>query len=175
MQPSANSSNAPFNANFFPQHVLLLTVGENMIPMGYWTVISKDPFRFLICMQVGNHSLHLLRQYQEAAVHFMPWSDRERVVRAGYISGRDKNKAKELGFNLLPASKLKHTRLVEGAEITYETTLFRELTELASREFVPFVLDVVATHGKKRPQQKSPIIYLSHKDFATLGERWRYR
>lgn len=167
-------SNAPFNANFFPQHVLLLTVGENMIPMGYWTVISKEPFRFLICMQVGNYTLQLLRQYREAAVHFMPWRVREKVVRAGYISGRDHNKAEALGFTLLPAAKLQHTRLVEGAEITYETILYRELTELVSREFVPFVLDVVAAHGKKRPQQKEPILYLSHKDFATLGERWRY-
>ncbi len=175
MFPLNNSpANAPFNANFFPQHVMLLTVAENMIPMGYWTVLSKEPFRFLICMQVGNYTLQLLRQYQEAAVHFMPWSERERVVRAGYISGRDQNKAQALGFTLRPATKLQHTKLVEGAEAVYETAVLRELTELASREFVPFVLDVVATHGKKRPQQKSPILYLSHKDFATLGETWRY-
>ncbi|MCA9973554.1 MAG: flavin reductase [Anaerolineales bacterium] len=175
MQNNAAAETAAFNANFFPQHVALVTIGENMLPMGYWTVISKDPFRFLICMQVGNHSLQLLRELGEAAVHFMPWAERERVVRAGYISGREGSKAERLNWALQPATKLRHTKLVAGAEAVYETTLFRELTELASREFVPFVLDVVATHGTRRPQQKEPIIYLSHKDFATLGERWRYR
>ncbi|MBE2200420.1 MAG: flavin reductase [Anaerolinea sp.] len=166
---------APFNAGFFPQHVALVSIGNNMLPMGYWTVISKEPFRFLICMGVGNYSLQLLRELGEAAVHFMPWSQREQVVRAGYISGREGDKAKRLGFTWLPANQLQQTKLIAGAETIYETTVFRELTELASREFVPFVLDVVAIHGISRPQQKSPIIYLSHKDFATLGERWRYR
>ena len=165
---------APFNARFFPQHVLLLTTGDNLMPMGYWTVISKDPFRFLICMGVGNHSLGLLRSTGEAALHFMPWSARERVVRAGYLSGREVNKAEKLGFELLPAEKLQHTRLVAGADVVYETVVHSELPDL-SREFVPFVLNVVAAQGKVRPQKRQPILYLSLEDFATLGETWQYK
>jgi flavin reductase (DIM6/NTAB) family NADH-FMN oxidoreductase RutF len=165
---------APFNARFFPQHILLLTVGDNMMPMGYWTVISKSPFRFLICMGVGNHSLTLLKKYQEAALHFMPWADREQVVRAGYISGRDCNKAEELGFVLRPAEMLEHTRLIEGAEIVYETVVHQELPKL-STEFVLYVMDVVATQGKKRPLQRQPLFYFSGDDFATAGEKWRYQ
>ena len=61
-----NQQSAPFDAKFFPQHVMMLTVGENMMPMGYWTVISKEPFRFLICMQLGNYTLDLLREYQRS-------------------------------------------------------------------------------------------------------------
>jgi flavin reductase (DIM6/NTAB) family NADH-FMN oxidoreductase RutF len=165
---------APFNARFFPQHVLLLTVQENMIPMGYWTVISKEPFRFLICMQLGNHSLELLRRYREAALHFMPWEMRQQVVRAGYISGREGPKADRLNFTLKPAEKLQYTQLVAGADAIYETVVHSELDGL-STEFALFVLDVVATHGAISPQRREPILYLSHKDFATLGERWRYR
>ncbi len=122
---------ARFDTRFFPQHVLLLTIGENLMPMGYWPVISKDPFRFLICMGVGNHSLLLLKKYKEAALHFMPWSRREQVVRAGYLSGRDVKKADVLGFNLLPAEKLQHTRLVEGADSVFETVVYRELPNLS--------------------------------------------
>lgn len=58
---------AAFNTKFFPQHLALLATGENFMPMGYWTVISKDPFRFLICMQLGNFSLELIRRNKEAA------------------------------------------------------------------------------------------------------------
>ena len=174
MQPDAEPQNAPFDTRFFPQHVTLLTVGENMMPMGYWTVISKDPFRFLICMQLGNHSLILLKKYKEAALHFLPWSERQRVVRAGYLSGRDGNKAEKLGFALFPAEQLEHTKLVEGADSIYETTVLTELKDLSS-QFALFVLDVVATHGTCLPTDREPIMYLSEKDFAALGENWRYR
>ncbi|MFN2221792.1 MAG: flavin reductase [Candidatus Promineifilaceae bacterium] len=142
-----------------------------MMPMGYWTVVSKDPFRFLISMGVGNHSLSLLKKYQEAALHFMPWSDRHRVVRAGWLSGRDVNKAQELGFQLLPAKKLEHTSLIDGADTIFELKVFKELPDL-SREFVPYVMDVVAIHGTRH---RDPILFLSRKDFATLGEQWKYQ
>ena len=112
----ATPDTAPFNTKFFPQHVLLLSTGSNMMPMGYWTVISKEPFRFLVCMQLGNYSLGFLRKHREAALHFFPWSEREVVVKAGYISGRDGSKADRLGFHLLPAEVLTHTKLVEGRQ-----------------------------------------------------------
>ena len=44
-----------------------------------------------------------------------------------------------------------------------------------SGEFALFVLDVVATHGTMRPMQRAPIFFLSLKDFATLGEKWKAR
>jgi flavin reductase (DIM6/NTAB) family NADH-FMN oxidoreductase RutF len=168
------SETAPFNAKFFPQQVLLLTVRENMMPMGYWTVISKEPFRFLICMQLGNYTLELLRESGEAAIHFMPWSERERVAKAGHISGRDGPKAPRVGYNLIPAEKLQHTKLVEGADLVYETVVLQELEGL-SHEFALFVLDVIAIHGDIGPMRRNPILYLSQKDFATLGDKYRYR
>ena len=101
----------------------------------------------MISMQLGNHSLTLLRKYQEAAIHFIPWRERERVVRAGHMSGDFTNKAERLEFNLLPADKLQHTKLVEGADIIFETVVLKELQGI-SHEFAPFVLDVVALHGQ---------------------------
>lgn len=164
---------APFSAAFFPQHIILVTVADNLLPMGYWTVISKDPFRVLICMGVGNYSLGLLKKYKEAALHFMPWSARQQVVAAGYLSGRNVSKAEQLGFSLKPAEKLKHTRLVEGADTIFETVLFMELANI-SREFVPCVMDVVATHGNLPPTKRQPIFYLSQEDFTTCTETWQY-
>ena len=131
MLPGKGAQTAKFDTRFFPQHLLLLSVGENLMPMGYWTVVSKDPFRFLICMGVGNHSLLLLKKYKEAALHFMPWICREQVARAGYLSGREVKKAEALGLNLLPAEKLQHTRLVDGADCVFETVVFMELFNLS--------------------------------------------
>ncbi|MCS7011036.1 MAG: flavin reductase [Anaerolineales bacterium] len=171
MYPS--NPTAPFHTGFFPQHITLVSVGENFLPIGYWTVISKNPFRFLLCMGVGNYSLMLLKKYKEAALHFMPWNERERVARAGHLSGRDVNKAETLGYTLRPAEKLKHTKLIEGADLIFETVVLRELIGL-STEFLPFVLDVVAVHGNLKPQERQPILFLSDEDFATLGEKWVY-
>ena len=167
------SDTAPFNSRYYPLHLALLSVGENIMPMGNWTIISKDPFRFLILMGVGNHSLTLIKKYKEAALHFMPWKERTRVVKAGHISGRNRNKAEELGFTLSQAEKLRHTKIVIGADSIYEMTVRLELFNL-SREFIPFVMDVVATHGSTKPTEHEPILYLSLDDFATLGERWEY-
>lgn len=167
------SSNAPFNAKFFPQQVVLLAVGDNIMPMGYWTVISKDPFRFLICLERSNHSLKLLREFGEAALHFMPWDERQKVVKAGYISGKDTDKNEKLGFERFPAEVLSHTQLVRGAEVVYEATVHQELEGL-SGQFDIFVLDVVYAHEGLDPTKRSPIMYLSQKDFATLGERWKF-
>jgi flavin reductase (DIM6/NTAB) family NADH-FMN oxidoreductase RutF len=168
-QPSA-----PFNANFFPQQVLLLSVDENMMPMGYWTVISKEPFRFLICVQLGNYSLGLIREYGEVALHFMPWSERERVAKAGHVSGRDGPKAPRVGFDMILAQKLAHTKLVAGADLVYECLVLQEVEGL-SHEFAMFVLDVIDTSGRVSPMRRDPILYLSQKDFARLGEKYRYR
>jgi flavin reductase (DIM6/NTAB) family NADH-FMN oxidoreductase RutF len=165
---------APFEARFFPLHIALLTVGENLMPLGYWTVISKNPFRFLISMGVGNHTLTLLKKYKEAALHFMPWEARERVLRAGYLSGRAVNKAEKLGFVLLPAQVLQHTRIVQGADSIFETRVHMELMNL-SREFVPFVLDVVHVHGTQPPIDHQPILFYGQEDFAAVGERWEYQ
>lgn len=163
---------APFNTKFFPQHIMLVSVGENILPMGYWTVISKNPFRFLVCMQLGNYSLGLIRKYNEAALHFFPWKDRARVVKSGHISGRDGSKTERLGFQLIPAQKLSQTKLVEGFDSAYETVVYQELAGL-SAEFAIFILDVVATHGNVNPLMREPIFFMSLKDFATVGEKWK--
>ena len=164
----------PYNTQYFPLHLAFLTVGENMMPIAHWMVVSKEPFRFLIAMQLGNHSLTLLRKHQEAAIHFMPWSDRERVVRAGYMGGNFTNKAERLGYKLLPAEKLQTTKLVEGADCIFETVVLKELPGI-SHEFAPFVLEVVAFHGEVDAAERQPILFLKEYHFATTDEQWRFR
>ena len=164
----------PYNTQYFPLHLAFLTVGENLMPISHWMVISKDPFRFLIAMQLGNHSLTLLRKHQEAALHFMPWSDRERVVRAGYMSGNFTNKAERLGYTLVAAEKLQATRLIEGADAVFETVVFQELPGI-SHEFAPFVLNVVAFHGQVDAAERQPILFMKEYHFATTDEKWRFR
>jgi len=142
-----------------------------MTPMDYWTVVSKEPFRFLISMGVGNHSLGLLQKYKEAELHFMPWSEWEKVVRAGWTSGRDTDKAERLRFTLRPAERLQHTKVIEGANTVFELTVYKELPDI-SRELLPHVMDVVSVHSARH---SDPILFLTRKDFASLGDKWRFQ
>ena len=174
MTNQATNHSVPYNTQYFPLHLAFLTVGENMMPIAHWMVISKEPFRFLIAMQLGNHSLTLLRKHQEAALHFMPWKDRERVVRAGYMSGDFTNKAERLGFTLVEAEKLKTTRLIEGADAVFETVVNQEIPGI-SREFAPFVLDVVAFHGQVDAAERQPILFMKEYHFSTTDENWRFQ
>lgn len=111
----------------------------------------------------------LVRKYLGAALHFMPWSDPERVVRAGYLSGSFTNKTERLGYKLLSADKLQYTKLVEGADITLEKVVLKELQDI-SHEFAPFTLDVAAVHEQVEAPEKQPNLFMKECEFATIGE-----
>lgn len=159
-----------YDSSFYPMHLALLAVRDNLMPIAWWTPISREPFRVLLAMDRRNWSLDLLRETREAALHFMPFRDWERVVRAGYASGRRTDKAARLGFDLEPAHALATTRVVAGAEAVFELAVTSELAEPAG-DHVPFVCDVVHVRGKERKSEATPILFLGFRDFATLGER----
>jgi flavin reductase (DIM6/NTAB) family NADH-FMN oxidoreductase RutF len=163
-----------YYSGFYPMHLALLTVASNLMPMAWWTPISKEPFRLLIAMDRKNHTLSLLREHREAVLNFLPWTERERLVRAGYLTGRKGKKAERLGVRLTPAQQLKHTGVVEGAYTAFEVMVVAELQE-PNGDHVPFVCDVVHVHRQRRPALGEPILFLGYRDFATLGERWRFR
>jgi flavin reductase (DIM6/NTAB) family NADH-FMN oxidoreductase RutF len=163
-----------YYSGFYPMHLALLTVAENLMPMAWWTPISKDPFRLLIAMDRKNHTLRLLRDHREAVLNFLPWSERERVVRAGYLSGRSSRKAERLGWRCTPAQQLKHTGVVQGVYAAFELMVVSEIEEPAG-DHVPFVCDVVHVHRQRRPALGTPLLFLGYRDFATLGERWHFR
>ena len=96
------------------------------------------------------------------------------MVRAGYLTGRKVRKAERLGFHLTPAQQLKHTGVVEGIYAAFELVVISELQEPAG-DHVPFVCDVVYVHRRRRPALGEPILFLGYRDFATLGECWRFR
>jgi flavin reductase (DIM6/NTAB) family NADH-FMN oxidoreductase RutF len=155
-------------------HLALLTVSSNLMPMAWWTPVSKEPFRLLIAMDRKNHTLSLLREHREAVLNFLPWTERERVVRAGYLTGRKVRKSERLGFHLTPAQALKHTGVVEGIDAAFELVVVAEIEE-PTGDHVPFICDVVHVHRRRRPALGEPILFLGYRDFATLGECWRFR
>ena len=42
-------------------------------------------------------------------------------------------------------------------------------------DHLPFICDVVHVHRRRRLALGEPILFLGYRDFATLGERWRFR
>ena len=168
-------SNVPYSTGCFPLHLAVLSCGENFHPLGYWTVVGKEPFRFLISVGLGNYTLKLLREHNEAALHFFPWSAREWVVRSGYVSGRDVKKASRFNLNLVAAEKLKATKLVDGYENAYECVVLSELRDV-SVDHAQFVLEVVAAHENVAAEKRDPILFFTQKNFINLrGEQWTFK
>ena len=74
----------------------------------------------------------------------------------------------------MAAEKLQTTRLIEGADAVFETKEFQEVPGI-SHEFAPFVLDVIAFHGKVDTAERQPILFMKKYHFDTTDEQWRFR
>lgn len=165
---------AAYYSGFYPMHLGLMAVAENFFPIAWCTPVSKEPFRFIAAVDRRNYSLELLRRDGEAVLHYFPFAERERVVRAGYVSGRRGNKAKRLGFDLGPAHVVTRACLIAGATCAFELRVQREL-EGDEGDHVLFLFDCVHVHRGSRPAQGEPLLFLGYRDFSTLGERTRFR
>ncbi|BAW02904.1 conserved protein of DIM6/NTAB family [Thermus thermophilus] len=159
-----------YRSFFYPMRLALLSSGENFMPMAWWTPVSKSPFRFLLAVDRKNHTLSLLRELSEAALSFLPWEERAWVVRAGYLTGRKGRKAERLGVALRPARRLAHTLVPEKALAVFEL----KVTEWPmDGDHALFLGDVVHVEGSPEARLR-PILFLGFRDYATLGERWRF-
>ena len=165
---------ARYYSAFYPMHLALMAVGDNVFPVAWVTPVSKDPFRFIAAIDRSNYSLELLNRHREAILHYFDWSDRERIVRAGYSSGRRRDKKKRLGFVLEPAAALTTTGRVSGALAAFELRVIHEV-DASDGDHAVFLFDVVHVHRGRRPAQEHPLLFLGYRDFATLGDRWRFR
>jgi len=160
-----------YRAHFYPMHLAVLSVGTNFMPIAWWTPVSKEPFRFLLAIDRKNHTLNLLRDFGEAALSFLAWEERAWVVRAGYLSGRRTDKAQRLAVTLQPAKCLSHTQVPQKALAVYEMRVSELPTD---GDHALFLGDVLHTEGT-RAAKENPILFLGFRDFATLGERWRFK
>jgi flavin reductase (DIM6/NTAB) family NADH-FMN oxidoreductase RutF len=160
-----------YRSLFYPMQLALLAVGENFFPMAWWTPVSKRPFRLLLAVDRKNYSLELLRKLGEAALCFLPWEERAWVVRAGYLTGRKGSKAARLGVELRPARKLEHTRVPAKALAVFELKTQEWPTD---GDHALFLGEVVHAEGSPEARRR-PILFLGLRNFATLGETWRFR
>lgn len=164
------SADGRYYSGFYPMHLGLLSVATNLFPVAWWTPLSKQPFRLLVAVDRRNYSLELVRQHGEAALHFFPYTERQRIIRAGYLSGRSYTRLQSHPGHA-PCSDA-HT---SGCRRDLRDDVRRELAD-SDGDHAPFIFDVVYVHRGTRPCDRlSPLLFLGFRDFATLGERWRFR
>ena len=163
-----------YTSAFYPMQLAVVTVGDNPFAAAWWMPISKEPFRFAIAVDRGNHSLGLLREHGEAALNLLPFAKWKKVVRTGYASGRDGDKARLLGLKLGAAQRLRATRLALEAETSFELSLDQEV-DTGDADHALFLFSVLAVHGERRPREREPILFLGGHDLAPVGPRVRHR
>jgi flavin reductase (DIM6/NTAB) family NADH-FMN oxidoreductase RutF len=93
------------------------------------------------------------------------------LVRAGYLSGKKVPKSERLGVELRKAPALQSTFVPVQSLAVYEMRV-RELPE--DGDHALFIGDVVRVDGSAQAKAR-PILFLGYRDFATLGEQWRFR
>jgi flavin reductase (DIM6/NTAB) family NADH-FMN oxidoreductase RutF len=160
-----------YRSYFYPMRLGVLCVAQNFMPIAWWTPVSKEPFRMLIAVDKTNHTLSLLREHGECALCFVRWEERVWLVRAGYLSGKKVPKSERLGVELRKAPALQSTFVPVQSLAVYEMRV-RELPE--DGDHALFIGDVVRVEGSAQAKAR-PILFLGYRDFATLGEQWRFR
>jgi hypothetical protein len=75
--------------------------------MALWSPVRGMPSGYVV--EAKNQTLNLLRQHPEAVLNFLPWSERGRVVRAGYLTGRKIKRAQRLGPRFHQHGALHHS------------------------------------------------------------------
>ena len=145
--------------------------------MGLTAILEGRPlFRYLTPVEnlmAAGHRLppKALKEGMEEVFARFPRLYERRHEQAGYLSGGRVDKALRLGVPLRPACCLDHTLVPEGALAVYEMRVSEWPWD---GDHALFMGEVVHVEGSAEAKER-PILFLGFRDFATLGERWRFR
>jgi len=90
-----------------PRPTVLLTCMENIMPLSWHMPISKEPFRYAICVRDENYSYELLHKHKEFALNFLDYSYVYAYHRTGETHGQNRDKFKESRLSKKDATIIK--------------------------------------------------------------------
>jgi len=105
-----------------PRPTILLTCGDNIMPLSWHMPVSKSPFRYAISVREENHTHKLLNKNREFALNFLDFSYHHAFHKAGEVHGGNIDKFKLCGLTSKKALSI-DTALIEEAYMIYECTL----------------------------------------------------
>ncbi len=146
-----------------PRPTVLLTCADNIMPLSWHTPISKEPFRYAICVRDENYSHELLLKHREFALNFLDHSFVQAHQITGAIHGRGVNKFKESG---LSEKKGANATLIEEAYMIYECCV---IDVLNYGDHDVFIADVNLIHNKQN-KDVSPTLFMGRGAYETISK-----
>ncbi len=115
----------------YPEPVVLVTSGDirtraNVMAVGWYTLVSSEPWMFLIGVDTGAFTHDLIRKYREFTVAFPSESMSRSVHFAGTVHGHRRDKIREAQLAIQPATQIR-APLIADAVANFECRLVRTL------------------------------------------------
>lgn len=115
----------------------------NLMALSWWTYCSNDPATIAICLSKKGHSGSLIRATGEFALCIVDVALSEAAFKCGTCSGRDVDKAREFGIELVPATAIS-PNVVKESRIVFECKV---ADTVAAADHDIFIGEVAAIHA----------------------------
>jgi flavin reductase (DIM6/NTAB) family NADH-FMN oxidoreductase RutF len=132
--------------------------GVNVMPVGWSTIASGTPLLYAVAINARHHTTRLIHETREFVVAAPSAAMAEATLYCGTHSGREGDKVKPAGLQLVPAS-VEQVPLLRRAVYDLECRLH---TAVETGDHVLFVGEVVAAH---LDEEGGPRL-------MNFGERW---
>ena len=165
-----------------PTPVVLVSCGEkgnpenrDLVTVAWAGTVNSEPPMVSVILRKERYSHGLVSSSGEFVVNLVDEGLAKAADFCGVRSGRDLNKAKELGLTLLPAEGLETAPRVDGAPVSLHCRV-RQVLELGSHDM--FIGEVVAVQVRKDlldvkgalHLEKAGLIAYSHGLYHQLGK-----
>ncbi len=130
-----------------PQYYVLLVTSAgghtNLTGISWFSIVSWEPPLLMLSIRNSRYGYELLKENPEFVVCFPAAGQQEAAVMCGQKSGRDVDKVKSGGFELVPATRVS-APLIQGSTACLECLKRNEIS-VGDHQLV--VAEVLACHG----------------------------
>lgn len=127
-----------------PRLSALLSCADNIMPLSWHMPVSKEPFRYAVCVRDENYSYALLHQTKQFALHFLDFSYLQAHEKTGACHGKGVDKFALANLRPKKAQCIQ-AQLIEEAYMIYECKVI-DILNYGDHDI--FIADVVHIHNK---------------------------
>lgn len=129
-----------------PRPVYLVTSGRlgeklNIMAASWVMPVSEEPLRIAVAVERETYTFELIEEYKEFAINVVEDKLLDKVWRAGTTSGKNRDKIREIGFELEEPLKIRTPGLREALAII-ECKVWNHLDSGEARLYVADVLSI---------------------------------
>jgi flavin reductase (DIM6/NTAB) family NADH-FMN oxidoreductase RutF len=144
---------------------------NNIMTMGWHTVIEFTPSLVGCVIARGNHSFEMIRRSGECVINLPTQPLTDTVVQIGNSSGADIDKFAQYGLTAIDAERVK-APLIGECHASFECRI-HDRSLVGKYDF--FILEVVKAHAAKSPRHPKTIHYTGDGVFLEAGKAFSRR